>query len=77
MTQPDDNALTALRLAAKFVLDHADEIDHHNQFALDLLKMTAPSATREAVQETREDSAKLRRDLDAVLAALKSAGLDD
>jgi hypothetical protein len=71
-----EQELAALRLAAKFVLDHADQIDYRNQFALDLLKMTSPNATYEAAQQTQNDATQQTRDLDATLAALKAAGLD-
>ncbi|MFF1733733.1 hypothetical protein [Streptomyces sp. NPDC058247] len=73
----DEQTLNSLRLAAKFVLDHADEIDHHNGQAMDLLKLNSPNATYKAVQTTQQDSIQLTHDLDAVLDALKAAGLDD
>lgn len=72
----DEQELAALRLAAKFVLDHADQIDYHNQFALDILKRESPNATYEAAQETKKDSIQQAHDLDATLAALRAAGLD-
>jgi hypothetical protein len=72
----DEQELNALRLAAKFVLDHAAQIDYHNQFALDLLKMTSPNATYGAAQQTQTDAAQQTRDLDATLAALNAAGID-
>ncbi len=72
----DKEALDALRLAAKFVLDHADRIDQHNSLSMDILKMTAPSATYEVAQETQKDSIQQAKDLGAVLTALEAAGID-
>jgi hypothetical protein len=72
----DEQTLNALRLAAKFVLDHADQIDHHNSQAMDLLKLNSPNATYEAAQQTQKDSIQQAHDLDAVLAALNAAGID-
>lgn len=68
--------VNALRLAAKFVLAHADRIDHYNGQAMDILKLNSPSATAEAVQQTQKDSVQLTHDLDAVLNALQAAGIE-
>ncbi|KUN03157.1 hypothetical protein AQI95_24685 [Streptomyces yokosukanensis] len=73
----DDKTLAALQLAAKFVLDYAEAIDHYNGQAMDILKMNCPSATHEAAEMTQKESIQLRKDLDAVLDALKGAGIDD
>ena len=72
----DEQTLQALRLAAKFVLDHAGDIDAHNGRAMDLLQLDCPTATYEAVEQTQKDMNQQRHDLDAVLAALESAGID-
>lgn len=72
----DVQTLAALQMAAKFVLDHADRIDQHNSLSMDILKMTCPSATYEAAQETQKESIQQNKDLDAVLAALEAAGID-
>lgn len=73
----DEKTLAALQLAAKFVLDHADRIDQHNSLSMDILKMTSPSATYEAAQATQRESVQQNKDLDAVLAALEAAGIDN
>ncbi|MCL8016903.1 hypothetical protein [Streptomyces sp. AS02] len=72
----NENELAALRLAATFVLDHADRIDQHNSLSMEILKMTAPNATYEAAVQTQKESVQQNHDLDAVLAALEAAGID-
>ena len=72
----DEKTLNALRLAAKFVLDHADRIDQHNSLSMEILKMTAPNATYVAAVETQKESIQQAHDLEAVIAALDAAGID-
>lgn len=73
----DEQTLKALQAAAKFVLDHADSIDHDTQFYARHLRIEAPSATPEAQSMTQEDADRLRKDLDTTLTALDAAGIDN
>lgn len=72
----DADELAALRLAAKFVLDRADDIDYNNQFAARHLRAEHPNATSEAEGMTWANADKTRKELDATLAALTAAGID-
>jgi len=72
----DENELAALRLAAKFVLEYADNIDHDTQFYARRLRIETPSATAEAENLTWKNADQIRKDLDAVVTALEGAGID-
>ncbi|MDX2837964.1 hypothetical protein PV377_02920 [Streptomyces ipomoeae] len=72
----DAKELAALRLAAQFVLDHADDIDYNSQFAARHLRAEHPNATPEAESMTWAEADKTRKNLDATLAALQAAGID-
>ena len=72
----DAKELAALRVAAKFVLDHADDIDYSTQFHARHLRAEHPTATAEAYAMTQEDADKTRKELDVTLAALDAAGID-
>lgn len=72
----DEKTLEALRLAAKFILDRADDIDYDTQFAARHLRAEHPSATPAAARATQENADQLRKDLAAVLDALTNVGID-
>lgn len=74
----DTNATQAAALlaAAKFVQQYRDEIYLNAQFVEKHLKAEFPSATTDAVLQTRKETDQIHKDLDAALKAMEDAGID-
>lgn len=75
-TRIDAPALKALQLVAQFVLTYADDIDSDTQFAAEHVRVKHPEATQEAILQARSTADELRKELDAVIDALRGAGID-
>ncbi len=73
----DEKELATLRLAAKFLAEHGEQISHYNDYAMEILKLHAPSATLEAAVREQETMHKISQELEATLEALTDAGFLD
>ncbi|MFJ7111826.1 hypothetical protein ACIQW4_01430 [Streptomyces albogriseolus] len=73
----DEKELATLRLAAKFLAEHGEQISYYNQYAMEILKMQAPNATLEAAMRERETMHKISQELEVTLEALTDAGFLD
>jgi hypothetical protein len=71
----DEKELAALRLAAKFLADHGEDLLYYTQYWEEILQIQAPNATPAARLHARAEHDKLNSALTHTLDTLADADL--